>query len=86
MSFFRKLLCKFHVKQTVTLISEQEALNLVLELLNGAGDGTLLVGENGHGDDVSGDATGSSKISLLSDIDIRHVLVFAEKWKMQDNL
>ena len=44
------------------------------------------MGEDGYSDDVSRHTAGSAKVGLLTNVNIWHVLVFAEKWQMEDDL
>ena len=66
--------------------SEQQLLHLVLELLHGVGDRAVVLGEDGDRDDVAGDTASSSEVRLLRDIDVRHVLVFAQERQVEDDL
>ena len=72
--------------------------NLVSHLVEGFSELTLLDVEDGSSYDVARDATGSSKISLLGNVDVGDVLysklksnwltylVFAEEREMEDDL
>ena len=66
--------------------SEKQLLHLVLEFLHLTGDGSIILGQNGGSNDVSGDTTGSAEVRLFAYIDVRHVLVLAEEWKVENNL
>ena len=61
-------------------------LNLVLHFLHGSAYWGVLLGKNSDGNDVSGNTAGSAEVGLLSDVDVWHVLVFAEEGQMKDDL
>ena len=61
-------------------------LDFVLELLDCVSDGTIVLGKDGDGDDVAGDAAGTAQIRLLADVDIRNVFVLTKKRQVQNDL
>ena len=61
-------------------------LDFVFELLDCVSDGTIVLGKDGDGDDVAGDAAGTAQIRLLADVDIRNVFVLTKKRQVQNDL
>ena len=60
--------------------------DLVLQFLDGTLDWAIKLGENGNGDDVSGDTASTAEVSLLSNVDVWHVLIFAQERQVEDDL
>ena len=62
-----------------------ETLDLVLEGPDLAHEVTGFVGRDGTGDDSTGDTAGAAEGHLGGDVDVGHVLILAEEWKVEED-
>lgn len=62
----------------------EKLLNIGLDGLNLTGK--LVAGEDGECNHVAGDSSGTAECGLAGDKDVRHILVFAEQGKVEQNL